>query len=313
VLEAYENGPVIIKIDMHYKGTKNLKTNAFFSYENRRLDVELMRIPTWKQRQLRDPGLVFHSILRKSVSSETINPGWHFSKVYYLHHDYSHIPEGQTTIYFRVKIYAPYQDPLPTASTKEKPGASRNNRFLIAMPQSKVNIFVKKATDGQLEQMKTEIERELLNDAVQPQNGPAFEKLMACSNRLSWIEREDFANIALKVLASPLAQYENGTAFRPYIYYWSVRSESVRKQLVKYLCRSGTRDDTIFIENWAEDKVPIPAEEIKQLHDANNLWIKASSYYLIPFEDRPQLDHLFKEVDQLREYLKRVEDGKPPP
>jgi hypothetical protein len=305
--EAFEGGPVVIKLTLSYIGKDTIEANLQNLYHpDQTIDLSCIDVSapkSWRKREWGEPFEVtyFEEDLKGGRKEKKITgrigdgtsvgiilgngklePGKTFSHLAFLHHRFEQIPSGRYRLTFTWFIQAMRE--------KEK----------LADPTVSLDIEVAKATPERLVVIRKKVE-----EGLTQRNPPAdtfynLSKMIIRTQHSSELLPICFQMLQPGIFAQELERYP----LLSYVYDLSRKSPEIHEQLLQFLQKHGTQDDRYFFWLWKSDKVRLTSKEVAILLSSTNAWIKA-----LTFKHYPELcpagtkEAIEQEVHQLRSLL----------
>jgi hypothetical protein len=279
-----ENGPVIVTVEVEYKGDKEIavrrfpdnriRVRRFPGGSIREVDmIVISRIDGWTFKETLDqymplqPDILNRDPVVVVEGGEIIKPGRKYSQCYFLHHQYE------------------------------------------AKLETEQEIVVEKARSSKITQIHDEMEK------VFTEMDPKSAKYTYQVNRMLWSNHSRLAPLALKVLER--SPHHRSDDLRRFLMTWCRDSADLRVELIDYLHKQGTKHDSFFLIRMYGLGMKLNRDELIKLITANNLWIRAYAYRLENEDNRLpeelQVDSLRRELQELQEHLNRPRPPPPPP
>jgi hypothetical protein len=92
-----------------------------------------------------------------------------------------------------------------------------------------------------------------------------------------------------------------------HVFEWSLEAPSVHKGLVEFLRWHGTKADGYFFSKWKDIRADLSVEEVKQLFQSFDIWVRAEAYALWPDKCPKGLKaDVLRELELIRQEVERA-------
>lgn len=304
ILEAFEGGPVVVRLTLSYAGTQPTEIPDAYHLGD---DVISIDAPdSWEERPPRPRLLVVWP------GPKRIRPNEEVSEVVYVHHRYTIIPPGKarlTLSWFVDKINPPQkvetdEPPVswdavqqrlkkPPQKVKKPPepkeGRKENERNF---PSVTLNVDILPATSERVRALAQALEQKL--DSSKRPETDSRSHVCEVIDSLRYTNHPGLTPVAWRLIES-YPDVSPVSHFLPMVYATSNDRSAVNRRLIKLTCntRYPSLDDIFWY--WRREKVPLSADELAPLLRSENVWTRALTYATFPNRcDREWSDQLFR-------------------
>jgi len=283
LVEALENGPVIVKLELTYKGRVPVKVDDATWWPG--ILSSAAAGSGWKEPEkipLGGNGGMLRRVLR---------PGEKVIDLAYIHHAYASIPAGKASLV----LYFPMRPVKGHLSTPAHYTLDQRRDMGLS---TTLDVQVQTATDDRLAALRQRLEKIIEKPDVSP------EAERGVVNTVLWARHPELAPVALRLMRTRGGGH---IVLRPFVYELSRKWKGVHGSLIKHLRDYGDKEDWRFFAYWKRNRVQLPKVEILLLLQNTDLWFRARTYAAFP-EQCPSTTHkvLLDEAARLSETIRKV-------
>jgi len=274
-IDAVADGPVIIKVNLSYKGKKPLTVLDWTPFPNKYIHVHAPEHWTRRDAWGRD--------IKALVLPRTLKPGEQYSEFVFLHHRFAKILPGKASL----KVHWLFAD------------RAAPDRILAA-PGTTVAVDVARDSMRNLARIRERIEQQV--EFGDPRKIDAG----YLASELEYTKHLELYPAALRLLQ---LDRDCPDSLRRHVFQWSRTSRETHERLIQHLARCGVRSDLVFFELWRSNKVRLSDSDADALLGGHNPWIRL--YALKHYPERCDAgirDWIKRDVEDLQKLLEKDKD-----
>lgn len=275
-VEALEDGPLVVRVTLDYRGEKRLRIRT----HNWSPNAFAMPREKWERRGAGG------GVSGSPYGSSTLSPGDKRTEILYVHQHFQHIPRGKTVF----EVVWPIHE--PGLGGKE-----------IARPVTTLEVDIPAANKERTRVLCQWLEEKLNNgkETVDPQ-----QSIRKVIDYIRYTNHAELAPIAWRLMEFHPESYP-ASDFIEMIYATAEDKRAVNRRLAKLACDPNYPHlDNIFWY-WLREKITLSSEELAPLLRSENVWIRALTYLAFPSQRTQEwTDRLFRDLRDAQQPLPEV-------